>query len=98
MSDVSTTIMDVRAQKGAAAYPPPRPTWKHNLAGWFFSAPWTLIFLVFLLGPIVISLILSFTDFGLSNLSNPFSLHFVGFQNYSKIFHDQVFLIAALNT
>lgn len=99
MSDVPTTIMDVQAQERRAAdIPSPRPNWKHNLAGWFFAAPWTLIFLCFLLGPIIISLILSFTDFGLSNLANPLNLHFIGFENYAKLFQDPIFLTAALNT
>ena len=48
--------------------------------------------------PIIVSLLLSFTDFGLSNLQNPFHLHFIGLQNYVHLAHDQIFLLAALNT
>jgi multiple sugar transport system permease protein len=36
----------------------------HNLAGWLFALPWTVIFLIFLAMPIIASFILSFTDFG----------------------------------
>lgn len=70
----------------------------HNLAGWLFALPWTVIFLVFLALPIIASLILSFTDFGLYNLANPFNLHFIGFKNYAQLVHDQTFLTTALNT
>ncbi|QBD83332.1 sugar ABC transporter permease [Ktedonosporobacter rubrisoli] len=75
-----------------------RSNWKQNVIGWVFAAPWTLIFLLFLLGPIVASLILSFTDFGLVNLANPFKLHFIGIQNYLRLFRDPLFLTAAFNT
>ncbi|GHO50969.1 carbohydrate ABC transporter permease [Ktedonospora formicarum] len=75
--------------------------WSHmrqNIAGWIFALPWGIIFLVFMAGPILASLILSFTDFSLGNLANPFDLHFIGFQNYIKLTHDATFLSAALNT
>ncbi len=70
----------------------------HNLAGWLFALPWTAIFLIFMVLPIIASLLLSFTDFGLANLQDPLSLHFIGFQNYVRLAHDQIFLLAALNT
>jgi ABC-type sugar transport system permease subunit len=71
---------------------------RHNLAGWIFAFPWTAIFLVFMAFPIVASFVLSFTNFGLGNLQDPFSLHFVGIQNYVKLLHDSTFLTAAVNT
>jgi multiple sugar transport system permease protein len=70
----------------------------HNLAGWLFSLPWTVIFLIFLALPIVASFILSFTDFSFANLQDLFSAHFIGFQNYVKLAHDQTFLTTAENT
>src|SRR5205085_8984701 len=48
--------------------------------------------------PILVSLVLSFTDFGIANLQNPFNLHFVGGQNYAQLIHDPTFLLSALNT
>jgi multiple sugar transport system permease protein len=62
------------------------------------ALPWTAIFLVFLAFPIIASLVLSFTDFGLANLANPFNLHFIGLQNYAKLAKDQTFLTTAVNT
>src|SRR5690242_20193869 len=98
MSDMPTTMMGLQSKGRARRDTSPRPNWKHNIIGWIFAAPWTLIFLIFLAGPIVAALILSFTNFGLLNLTNPFNLHFIGFQNYIKLFQDQVFLTSALNT
>lgn len=71
---------------------------QQNLAGWLFALPWTLIFLVFMALPILVSFMLSFTDFGIANLQNPFSLHFIGGQNYVQLMHDPTFLQSALNT
>lgn len=98
MSQIPTTITQVRSTDRAARNASPRPNWKSNLIGWIFATPWTLIFLIFLVGPIVASLILSFTDFGFANLANPFNLHFIGIQNYVNLFQDQMFLTAVLNT
>jgi len=84
--------------KAARQAPPPNDVKRHNLAGWLFAAPWTLIFLVFMALPIIASLILSFTNFGIANLQNPFDLHFIGLRNYAQLAHDQLFLQAALNT
>ncbi|MBA3384322.1 MAG: sugar ABC transporter permease [Actinobacteria bacterium] len=48
--------------------------------------------------PIVASLILSFTGFGLGNLRDWFSADFVGVDNYTKLFDDERFLKAVRNT
>ncbi len=85
-------------RKAARPAPPPSPVKRHNLAGWLFATPWVVIFLVFMALPILASLLLSFTSFGLANLADPFNLNFIGLQNYGRLVHDQLFLQAALNT
>jgi multiple sugar transport system permease protein len=40
----------------------------------------------------------SFTDFSLGNLVDPFSARFIGLDNYARLFHDAKFLQAAFNT
>lgn len=95
MSSVSAIAPQAKAARQA---PPPAPVKRHNLAGWLFATPWVVIFLVFMALPILASLVLSFTDFGLANLANPFNLNFIGLQNYGRLVHDQLFLQAALNT
>jgi multiple sugar transport system permease protein len=69
-----------------------------HLTGWLFALPFLVIFAVFLLIPIVASLVLSFTSFGLGNLRDWFSADFVGVDNYSKLFSDERFEKAARNT
>lgn len=95
MSTISAIAPQAEAARQA---PPPASVKRHNLAGWLFAAPWTVIFLVFMALPILASLVLSFTNFGIANLANPFNLHFIGAQNYGRLAHDQLFLQAALNT
>lgn len=100
MSKADIGLASPRTQVAHPASPKPGKAGREqrNLAGWLFALPWTVIFLVFMAFPIIVSLLLSFTDFGLANLQDPFSLHFIGIQNYVKLVHDQVFLLAALNT
>ncbi len=55
--------------------------WRRNRAGYGFLAPWLLGFFGLTIGPALISLYLSFTDFNL--LQSP---HWVGDANYLRIF------------
>jgi len=71
---------------------------REALVGWAFSAPFLILFLVFLALPILASFVLSFTDFSLGNLVDPLSAPFVGLKNYVRLFHDAKFLQAAFNT
>jgi multiple sugar transport system permease protein len=80
---------------------PPRSAWARlgpHLTGWAFAAPFVVIFLVFLALPILASFVLSFTGFGLANLRDWFSAEWVGLDNYTKLFDDDIFLKAARNT
>lgn len=57
-------------------------------------APFAVCFLVFTVLPILVAVALSFTDFNLVSVN-----HFVGFENYIRIFlEDDVFMIALKNT
>jgi len=58
---------------------------REALWGYVFIAPWIVGFLVFTLGPLVASLILSFTDF---NLVRPEYTQFVGLDNYTRMVSD----------
>jgi multiple sugar transport system permease protein len=69
-----------------------------NLAGWLFSAPFLTLFAVFMGFPIVATLLMSSTDFELPDVTHPLSAKFVGFDNYSKLFQDDKFVHALLNT
>jgi multiple sugar transport system permease protein len=68
------------------------------LIGWSFSAPYTVLFIVFSAVPVVASLVLSLTDLRSTDLRNPLAVNFIGFDNYTRLFSDDQFLRASLNT
>ncbi|MHC3427607.1 carbohydrate ABC transporter permease [Streptomyces sp. DT18] len=70
----------------------------HHLAGWLFSTPFLVLFAVFMALPIVATLLMSFTDFGLANVTHPFDAKFIGLDNYVNLFHDDKFLKSLFNT
>ncbi|HWM15752.1 MAG TPA: sugar ABC transporter permease [Microbacterium sp.] len=69
-----------------------------TLIAWGFAAPFVILFLVFLAGPIVGSLAMSFTDFTTRDLQTPFNVNVVGLENYINLFQDPRFLRSLLNT
>ncbi|WP_405984892.1 carbohydrate ABC transporter permease [Streptomyces sp. NBC_00872] len=76
----------------------PRPMGVQNLGGWLFSTPFLVLFTVFMAFPIVATLAMSFTDFGLRDVTDPFSAEFIGFENYTELFGDEKFLKSLFNT
>lgn len=74
------------------------PRAHRTLIGWSFAIPFLVLFLVFMAGPVLASLGMSFTDIRSTDLRKPFNVGFVGFANYLKLFADGRFLQAAGNT
>ena len=67
---------------------------KRNYIAYLMIAPYYLIFLTFTVVPVVLSAILSFTDFNMLEWPN-----WVGFDNYLRLFlDDDIFIIAVQNT
>lgn len=64
-------------------------------AGIFFIAPFLLISGIFILYPIIYSLLISFKDF---SFLNPSAAEWVGFENYRKLLYDETFKTAIGNT
>lgn len=58
-------------------------------AGYLFILPWFLGLLLFTLGPMVFSLILSFSKWDI--ITGISSIEFVGLDNFKAIFHDELF-------
>jgi multiple sugar transport system permease protein len=83
--------------RGAAASAP-RHTWRQDLVGWSFAAPFVILFGIFLALPILAALVLSFTSFGLRDLQNPIGTSFIGLQNYTNLFSDPKFWKSLGNT
>ncbi|NEC19605.1 carbohydrate ABC transporter permease [Streptomyces parvus] len=94
------------AKAGAGASPSPAPgggrrkrtLGMQNAAGWLFSTPFLVLFAVFMAFPILATLAMSFTDFGLRNVTRPWEAEFIGFENYVELFGDEKFLKSLFNT
>jgi len=67
---------------------------KKNSTGYLFLAPFIIGFLIFGLYPVINTLTLSFTDTTLMSGSS----HFIGINNFKRLFADDVFLRAVGNT
>ncbi|GHH40345.1 carbohydrate ABC transporter permease [Lentzea cavernae] len=67
-------------------------------AAWGLILPFCLLFAVFTAWPVVQSLFMSFTDTRNRDLRTPFSVEFVGLDNYVQAFADPLFRTAAANT
>ena len=71
-----------------------RSTWNQTPVAWGMMLPYLLIFFTFTLLPVLVSIVLSFTDFNLLQMPG-----FVGINNYIRLFlKDDIFLIAMSNT
>jgi ABC-type sugar transport system permease subunit len=69
------------------------PRLRRGLTPYLFLAPFFLTFIAFWLGPIIASLIYSFTDW--RGFASP---RFIGLANYTKLFADPRFWVALKNT
>lgn len=69
-----------------------------TITAWLFAAPFVILFLVFMAGPIVASFAMSFTDLTTRDLQTPFNVDVVGFANYIRLFEDPRFLRSLINT
>jgi ABC-type sugar transport system permease subunit len=75
-----------------------RRGWRQDLTGWAFAAPFVILFGIFLALPIFSALVLSFTSFGLRDITNPIGASFVGIDNYANLLSDPKFWKALGNT
>lgn len=67
---------------------------KRNWVAYVMIAPYMLVFSLFTIVPVVLSMVISFTDFNMLQLPN-----IVWFENYINLFFaDDIFLIACKNT
>ena len=70
-----------------------RASVQEAIAGYFFGLPTIIIYLLFVIIPIVITFSLSFTQYDILSLPK-----FIGLQNYSRILKDPRLLTVYLNT
>jgi len=71
---------------------------RQAVVGWGFALPFTVLFGLFLLGPVLASFLMSFTDMRSADARDPLSVNFIGFDNFVRLFGDDIFLKAAGNT
>ena len=77
---------------------PDRGRRREVAAGYLFSLPFLALFLVFTIGPVIASFLMSFTDLRSADIRNPLAVGLVGIENYTKLFSDETFQKAAFNT
>jgi multiple sugar transport system permease protein len=82
----------------AVPAPRRRRDWRQWLIAWSFAAPFVILFVVFMAGPILVSFITSFTDMRIADIRHPLDVSFVGLDNYLDVFRDETFRKAARNT
>ncbi|MGH3368578.1 MAG: carbohydrate ABC transporter permease, partial [Nocardioidaceae bacterium] len=68
------------------------------VAAWVLALPFVALFLVFTAGPVLASLGMSFTDIRSTDMRSPFSVSFLGLENYTYLLGDDLFRKVALNT
>ena len=66
---------------------------REDRAGWLFVSPWVIGFLIFTAGPMIASLVLSFTDYQMIQAPRA-----VGLDNYRELFDDPRVLKSLSNT
>ncbi len=67
---------------------------KNNKTAYFMLAPFLLLFIIFTVLPVVLSIILSLTDFNMLQMPD-----FKGIDNYMNLFlNDEIFILAIQNT
>ncbi|MCT9819231.1 sugar ABC transporter permease [Microbacterium sp. W1N] len=68
------------------------------LVAWLFALPFVAVFAVFMLGPLLGSFAMSFTDLGVKDLRSPFAVNFIAFDNFVTLFQDELFVKSIFNT
>ena len=71
---------------------------REKLDGWLFVAPFVISALVFLIGPLIVAFILSFKEYSLLDSTTFLGAKSVGFDNYLRVFQDEIFIKALVNT
>ena len=96
----AVTAIDERGTRTAAGRPEKAPRRRNTqrrkeaIAGYLFISPWIVGFLVFTLGAMIYSLVISFSYYNLAtNRARP-----AGFDNYAQLFADPKVVVSLKNT
>lgn len=66
-------------------------SWRKNIQGYLLISPWLIGFALFVVGPLIFSLVVSFTDWDIVG-----SARFIGLRNYQRAFTGDRFFFKAL--
>lgn len=72
--------------------------WNKHKYPYLFIAPAVILLTLFSIIPIIIALVISFTDMDLVGLADYSNISAIGFDNYFNIFKDPIFLKSMYNT
>jgi multiple sugar transport system permease protein len=87
-------VRSLQPARISPAHPPPRPTGRASLAGLAFALPHLLLFLIFLVLPVVYGFHVSLHRWHVLAKTHPF----VGLANYVAVLSDDIFWVALRNT
>ncbi|OZG49934.1 carbohydrate ABC transporter permease [Bombiscardovia coagulans] len=65
---------------------------RRTLIAWGFSLPFVVVFAIFMLIPLLASLLMSFTDITARDIQTPFNVNVTGLSNYIHLFQDPRYL------
>ncbi|GAB3717826.1 sugar ABC transporter permease [Nocardiopsis oceani] len=68
------------------------------MIGWGFALPFVLLFAAFTAGPVLMSLLMSFTDMRAADLRTPWAVELAGLDNFAQLLDDDKFLRSMANT
>lgn len=71
---------------------------RERIDGWLFILPVFLLALVFFVGPLLVSFMLSFKEYSLMDAGSMLSAKWVGIENYKEVINDAIFHKALKNT
>ncbi|KGO32541.1 hypothetical protein Q757_00445 [Oenococcus alcoholitolerans] len=71
---------------------------KAKIIPYTFIGPAIILLIIFSIIPILVSLIISFTDLNITGLGNWSTVKFIGWSNFSNLFSDPDFLQSVGNT
>lgn len=94
MPDGSAGTLDTVARTPFSGLAMKRRRSRQAIAGWAFSAPALFLMGLLLIGPVVMVIVISFTDYALGEPT----WKWVGFQNYEEMFDDRKFWTSLRNT
>jgi multiple sugar transport system permease protein len=95
---VATATAAPASQARPSRRRPDRGRRREVTAGFLFALPFLGLFLVFTLGPVVASFVMSFTDLTARDVRSPLAVNPAGLDNYTKLLSDDTFHQAAFNT